>query len=86
MHDTCNSMDELQKTVTPCYMKKGRHKNFFIYMKYSKCNTESKKVELIQPKSRTVATKRWGGGGNGDMFIKGYRPSALSSTDLHTAW
>jgi len=64
-------MDELQKTVTPCYMKKGRHKNFFIYIKYSKCNTESKKVELIQPKSRTVATKRWGVGEMGRCSSKG---------------
>lgn len=30
-------------------------------MKYNKCDTGSNKVELIQPKSRIVAAKSWGG-------------------------
>lgn len=69
--DTFNNMDELQKTFTSYYMKNGRHKNFFIYMKYNKCDTAAKKIELIQPKSRTVAAKGWGLGEMGRCSSKG---------------
>ena len=45
-------------------------------------STTTTKVELIEAESRMVVARDLGGGGNGEMLVKGYKLSVISSEHL----